>query len=129
MEMEMNSFGHASDSLRFQQHRKRRACLIRTFLDRLSADPALRPSDAPSQGRSLAEWLELAKYPVPPVLRINHDARRYKVTPSHLESGIDVSVLLTLLLRQQRINRTADDLMRHVLEGGSVASFLDHART
>lgn len=111
-----------SDSLQTILKRKQNALRVGEFLKRLAHDPGLDDKEPPSNRRSLTEWLHTTKYPIKKEMVYNYDKKRFESTNE--KSTIDFSLMLTLLLQKQGMNCTSEDLVEHVLEGGSIDDFL-----
>lgn len=110
-----------SDDLQKLLKRKRNALKVNEFLKRLASDPGLDQGSSSDQ-RSLTEWIHLTRYPLKKEMIYNYDKKRFETTGE--KSTINFSLLLTLLLQKQGIDCTSEELMEHVLRGGSIEEFL-----
>ncbi|MFS0725631.1 hypothetical protein [Paenibacillus sp. 1P07SE] len=108
-----------SDSLQALLLRKQKALRVNEFLKRLAQDESLAGSgdDRPS----MAEWLHMAEYPVKQEMVYDYAKRKYVST--HKRPKVNLAELVTLLLQKQGCSGTAEDLIEHVLAGGSVDEF------
>ncbi|WP_010270047.1 hypothetical protein [Paenibacillus senegalensis] len=111
-----------SDSLQMLLERKRQALRVSEFLARLANDPGLSDQEISSGRISITEWIHLTKYPLKKEMVYNYDKKRFEAEND--KSTINFSLLLTLLLQKQGLNCTSEELMEHVLQGGSVDEFL-----
>lgn len=94
------------------------------FMERLSEDPVLRTNREGSPF-SLTEIMHEARYPLNQESQYDHECQ--ELIPVIKKPMIDVALLLTLVLREKGLNCTSDDLMNHVLGGGSVEQFIQQA--
>ena len=94
------------------------------FMERLAEDPVLLNQTTGSR-LSLAEILNEAKYPVKQEFQYDYGLEQF--VPVEQKPSIDVAKLLNLLFQEKGLNCTSDDLMRHVLNGGSVEQFIEQA--
>ncbi len=94
------------------------------FMERLAKDPVLKNNRAGSR-YSLAEIMHEARYPLNQEFQYDHGCQEF--IPVIQKPMIDVALLLTLLLQEKGLNCTSDDLMNHVLNGGSVEQFIQQA--
>ncbi|SFF19166.1 hypothetical protein SAMN04487969_11749 [Paenibacillus algorifonticola] len=111
-----------TDDLHELVQRKQRALKAKAFFKKLADDPLFAPEPGRTAGRSLTEWLLMAQYPIKQEMVFDYHEQRY--VPSETRPRIDLAELLTLLLRKKGINGTFEDMMDHVLEGGSFQQFL-----
>lgn len=111
-----------SDSLQMLLKRKRKALRVTEFLERLANDPGLSKQEFPSGRKSITEWIHITKYPLKKEMIYNYDKNRFESVSD--KSTIDFSLLLTLLMQKQGIDCTSEELMDHVLKGGSIDEFL-----
>ncbi|MNI56639.1 hypothetical protein D3C73_1116540 [compost metagenome] len=56
-----------------------------------------------------------------------YDYERQRFVPLEQKPVIDVALLLTLLFQEKGLNCTSDDLVKHVLSGGSIEQFIQQA--
>ncbi|WP_054939104.1 hypothetical protein [Paenibacillus ihuae] len=94
------------------------------FMSRLAEDPVLRSNTTGSR-YTLEEILQEARYPLKQEFR--YDYGQQKHVPVEASHVIDVALLLTLLFQEKGLNCTSEDLMNHVLNGGSVEQFMQQA--
>lgn len=78
------------------------------FIGHLADDPVLKSNRSLSR-YTLTEILQEARYPIEQI------------------PVIDIALLLTLLFQEKGLNCTSDDLVRHVLNGGSIEQFIEQA--
>ncbi|ANY67328.1 hypothetical protein BBD42_13215 [Paenibacillus sp. BIHB 4019] len=115
-----------ADDLHELVQQKQRALKAKAFFKKLADDPMFAPEPGRTAGRSLTEWLLMAQYPMKQEMVFDYEQQRY--VPSEARPRIDLAELLTLLLRKKGINGTFEDMMDHVLEGGSFQQFLSENR-
>jgi hypothetical protein len=111
-----------SDSFQVMMRRKQRTLKVREFLKRLAADPSLDNSQQLSTTRSIAEWLHKTEYPIKQEMVFDYSKKCF--VPSENKPFIDLAELLTRLLHKQGMNCTFEDMMDHVMAGGSVDEFI-----
>lgn len=106
------------------QNRENQREKFNQFMGRLAEDPVLRNAATASR-LSLAEILNEAKYPVNQEFQKDYGLQQF--VPMEPKPAIDAALLLTLLFQEKGLNCTSDDLVRHVLDGGSVEQFMQQA--
>ncbi|GBF76336.1 hypothetical protein PA598K_04798 [Paenibacillus sp. 598K] len=108
-----------SDSLQALLLRKQRALRVNEFLKRLAQDESL-VGDA-QERPSMAEWLHEAEYPIKQEMVYDYGSRKF--IPTHNKPVINLAELVTLILEKQGSRYTAEDLIDHVLAGGTIDQF------
>jgi hypothetical protein len=101
---------------------KQRNAKINDFLRHLAQDPALSNPPVPGYARQLFEWLRITEYPIKQELVYDYHVRRF--VPSSNKPTIDLAELMNMLLRKRGLDCTFEDLVDHVLSGGSIDEFL-----
>jgi hypothetical protein len=101
--------------------KEKRRTLINQFLKCLAADPALVNNKAP-QLSTMTDLLYSTKYPLKKVFVYDYKTNKYMQSDS--KPTIDLALLLNLLFKEKGLDCTFEDLMKHVLEGGNITSFL-----
>ena len=110
-----------SDSLQALLLRKQKALRVNEFLKRLAQDESLAEAGGEQDRPTMAEWLHRAEYPIKKEMVYDYTKRRYVST--HTKPTVNLAELVTLLLQKEGSRCTAEDLISHVLEGGSVDEF------
>ncbi|MGO4540706.1 hypothetical protein [Paenibacillus sp. 2TAB19] len=93
------------DDLNQEQKRLR----LKQFLKRLSDDPSIANQNMTRYGGSLAELLVLTGY-------------------NPKDELIDMAELVSLLLKKNEIEAGSEDMMQHVINGGTVDDFMKMGR-
>lgn len=93
------------DDMNQEQKRLR----LKQFLKRLSEDPSLADQNMPKHWGSLAELLVLTGY-------------------NPRNEPINMAELISLLLKRNEIEAGSEDMMQHVLNGGTVDDFMKMGR-
>lgn len=110
-----------SDSLQALLLRKQKALRVNEFLRRLAQDESLAKSANDQERPTMSEWLHRAEYPIKKEMVYDYTRRTYVST--NKKPNVNLAELVTLLLQKEGRNCTADDLINHVLEGGSLDEF------
>ncbi|CAM3557751.1 hypothetical protein [Marinicrinis lubricantis] len=94
---------------------------FKTFLIRLGEDPAMSEKNK-KPVRPLAEWIMKTGYSMEQCFEF--DQQSGELLPQQ-RPQIDMAKLLNLCFKQHNMDCTADDLMLHIIQGGTLQSFLD----
>ena len=85
--------------------REQKRARLKQFLKILSEDPSLFDQEGPEELRSLSELLIVSGY-------------RLRNEP------VDMAELVSLLLKKQGFEACSEDMMEHVMQGGTVDDFV-----
>ncbi|ASS66736.1 MULTISPECIES: hypothetical protein [unclassified Paenibacillus] len=108
------------ESLQAFMEMEQKKLKLRQFLQVLAEDDSLGLAN---QSDSLAELLYVTEYPLRREFVFDYKKNRY--VPGSQKPRIDLAELLTLLLDKKGIDKSFEDLMEHILHGGSLDDFLD----
>ena len=102
-------------ALKSQEQKKLK---LRQFLHHLAGDESLETIET----GTLADLLYYTEYPLCKEMVFDYRTNHY--VPSSQKPSIDLAELLTLALRKQGIDKSFDELMDHILQGGCLEEFL-----
>ncbi|CDN43825.1 MULTISPECIES: hypothetical protein [unclassified Paenibacillus] len=108
------------ESLQAFMEMEQKKLKLRQFLQVLAEDESLGSAN---QADSLAELLYVTEYPLRREFVFDYKKNRY--VPGSQKPRIDLAELLTLLLDKKGIDKSFEDLMEHILRGGSLDDFLE----
>jgi uncharacterized protein YihD (DUF1040 family) len=106
------------ESLQAFMEMEQKKLRLRQFLQYLAEDDSL----GAGKSNSLTELLYYTEYPLR--REFVFDYKKNKYVPGAQKPCIDLAELLTLLLDKKGIDKSFEDLMDHILRGGSLDEFL-----
>lgn len=109
-----------SENLHAVIAKEQRKLRLKQFLKFLAEDETITGES--ESGQTLAELLFYTEYPLRKEFVYDYNKNRY--VPSNKKPHIDLAELLTLLLKKSGLKAESEDLMDHVLQGGSVEEFI-----
>ncbi|MFD1988542.1 hypothetical protein ACFSGI_00975 [Paenibacillus nicotianae] len=100
---------------------------VKTFFHKLSVDPSLKQEKEGNKDFDVNEWLEMATSPLPEEISHQYgiyEDKMYRPLQTNTHHGVNVAVLVDLLFKKSGLKSSADDLVKHMNNGGTLEGFI-----
>jgi len=100
---------------------------VKAFFHKLSVDPSLKQEKESNKDFDVNEWLTKATSPLPKEISHQYgiyEGKTYRPLHTNTQNGVNVAVLVDLLFKQSGLTASADDLVKHINNGGTLEGFI-----